>query len=134
MTGMMTRFISSALLTIILVVSLLASLHYWSATRCQDGMLAVLGTRGKLTQNSRTTSLRVLLDHGNLSLTYCSWRGDLKLSWRTDSLDDSLAPHQRILYLNAQHQNGRWVKTWRSENPYSSWRPLNTIFLALSEP
>ena len=134
MTGMITKSIGSALLAIILVVSVLASVNYWSASRCQDGVLAILGTRGKLTQNAPTASLRVLLDHGDLSLTYCSWYGEPKLSWHNHILDNSYAPDQRILHLSAQYQNGRWMKTWRSENSHSSWRPLDTIFSTLSDP
>ena len=131
---MSTQSIGSAVLAAIFVVSLMASITYWSATRCQDGVLAILGTRGKLTQNSQITSLRVLFDNGNLSLTNCSWRGEPKLSWHKDLLDDSRASHRRILHLSAHYQNGRWVKAWRLDKPYSSWRPLDTIFSTLSEP
>ena len=133
----MTSRLGVIILVVALATSLLTSAKYWSAMWCQEGVLEILGTRGRIHSRASPTSLRVSLSAGKLSLTRCSWLGDPELSWQHtlhSVLDDQQARPQHPVYMRAQRQGDMWSTSWRTSVPHAPWRPLNTLFLALSEP
>jgi hypothetical protein len=133
----MTSRLGVIILVGALATSLLTSARYWSATWCQEGVLEILGTRGSVHLRASPTSLRVSLSAGELSLTRCSWLGDPELSWqsrRRSVLDDQRVGTQHTVYMRAQRQGDVWSTSWRASVPHAPWRPLKTLFSALSAP
>ena len=133
----MTSRLGVILLVGALATSLLTSAKYWSATWCQEGVLEILGTRGRIHSRALPTSLRVSLSTGELSLTRCSWLGDPELSWQSGQrsvLDDQRVGPQHTVQMRAQRQGDVWRTSWRANVPHAPWRPLKTIFSARSVP
>lgn len=124
-------------LALVSVLSLLISQRLWATSQCQRGVLEIMGVRGRIHPDSHTISIRSLLDHGQLSLTRCSWRGEPELSWQiaaTSRPDQPLGSTSIQLSLRAQLQSGAWQSRWRftSQSSLSSqdWSSLETIFHA----
>lgn len=123
--------LSVLILSVVLGGSSWTSLNYWSAIRCQEGVLEILGTRGKIRDQGSILSLRVALSAGELTLKGCSWRGVAELSWRSAG-DDLSPPNQHhVLHMRARYQGARWETSWRREGDHQRWRPLLTLFSSL---
>ena len=122
---------SVLILSVVLGGSSWTSLRYWSAARCQEGVLEILGTRGKVRAQGPVLSLRIALSAGRLTLRKCSWRGVPELSWRSVIDDLNTSNQHRVLLIRAEYHGARWTTSWRKEAETQRWRPLPMLFSSL---